>query len=196
MSIQVYFLATAVMLLFVSLVVTRSGLRRQRDGDGYEVHGDGEASFKGDSLVAELSARIFCAEDSEFVAKQSCSNVARAFQVERTLLAIEWLRGVRRQVNCIFRSHLKAARQNPDLTPLGELRLGIHFLTFQVATAVLYVVIRVRGPLGAARLVLVSLGLSEEFVRLAKDVLPSGSTTVGVELLDLDPHTDQRRAAR
>jgi hypothetical protein len=195
-SIQVYFLATAVMLLFVSLLVTRSGLRRQGDGEGYEVHGDGETSFKGDSLVAELSARIFCPEDSEFVASQSCANVARTFQLERRLLAMEWLRGVRQQVNRVFRFHLKAARQNPDIAPLGELRLGIDFLAFQLAAALLYAVIRVRGPLGAARLVHVSLGLSEKFLGLAKDIVPLGSTTVGIELLDLDRDTNQRRAAR
>ena len=184
------------MLLFVSILVTRSALRRQRDGDGYEVHGDGETSFKGDSLVAELSARIFCPEDSEFVSSQCNANVAGTFELERTLLAIDWLRGVRQQVNRVFRSHLKAARQNPDIAPLGELRLGIDFLAFQLATALLYSVIHVRGPLGAATLVLVSLRLSEKFVRLAKDALPSGGATVGAELLDLDPHADQRRAAR
>jgi hypothetical protein len=194
-SVQVYFLITAVMLLFVSFVLIRGGPRRPVDDGAHEDFGQSKPSVKRASLVAELSARIFSPGDSEFVAGQ-CPNLARTFRQERTILAIEWLRGVRRQVNCLFRSHLKAARQNSDLTPAGELRLGAHFLTFQIATAVLYVVIRVQGPLRAARLVVLLLGLSDKFVRTAKEIIPIGSTEVAVELLELDPHANRRRAAQ
>lgn len=194
MSVQVYFLITAVMLLFVSFVLIKGGLRPLDDG-AHEVLAQSKPSFKRDSLVAELSARIFSPGDSEFVSGQ-CPSLARTFRQERTILAIDWLRDVRRQVNCLFRSHLKAARQNPDLTPAGELRLGAHFLTFQIATALLYVVIRVRGPLRAARLVVISLGLSEKFIGMAKELIPIGGAEVAIELLDLDPHANQRRAAR
>ena len=184
------------MLLFVSVVLIRGGLRRPLDdGAQNEDLGQSKPSFKRDSLVAELSARIFSPGDSEFVSGQ-CPNLARTFRQERTILAIEWLRGVRRQVNCLFRSHLKAARQNPDLTPAGELRLGAHFLMFQIATAILYVVIRVRGPLRAARLVVFSLGLSDKFMRMAKEIIPIAGTEVAVELLELDPHANHRRAAQ
>lgn len=185
------------MLLLVALALTRGGLQSRLDGNSHdEVGEESETPYRGDSLVAEVSARIFCAEDSEFVSSQSNANVVRTFQLERTILAIAWLRGVRQQVNRVFRAHLKAARQNPDIAPLGELRLGIDFLAFQLATALLYGVIRVRGPLGAARLVLVSLELSEKFSRLAKDIVPTGGTEVAVELLDLERHTNQGRAAR
>jgi hypothetical protein len=183
------------MLLFVCFVLIRGGLRRSLDDGAHEDLGPSKPSFKRDSLVAELSARIFSAGDSEFVSGQ-CPNLARTFRQERTILAIEWLRGVRRQVNCLFRSHLKAARQNPDLTPAGELRLGAHFLALQIATAVLYVIIRVRGPLRAARLVVLLLGRSDKFVRIAKEIIPIGGTEVAVELLELEPHANQRRAAR
>ena len=195
MSIQLYFLITAVMLLFVSFVLLRGGPRRPLDDGAHEEFGQSTPSFKRDSIVAELSARIFSPEDSEFVSGL-CPNLARRFQQERTFLAIEWLRGVRRQVNYLFRSHLRAARKNPDLTPAGELRLGAQFLTFQIATALLYVVIRVRGPLRAARLVVISLRLSEKFVGMAKEIIPIGGTEVAIELLDLDPHGNQPRAAR
>lgn len=195
MNAQVYFLITALILLFVSFVLIRGGLRRPADDSSHEDLGQSKLSFKRDSLVAELSARIFSPEDSEFVSGL-CPHLARTFRQERTILAIEWLRGVRSQVNCLFRSHLKAVRQNPDLTPAGELRLGAHFLTFQIATALLYVVIRVRGPLRAARLVIISLELSEKFIGLAKEIIPIGGTEVAIELLDLDPHGNQRRVAR
>jgi xanthosine utilization system XapX-like protein len=68
----------------------------------------------------------------------------------------------------------------------------MHFLTFQLTTGILYIVIRVRGPLPAARFVLLSLLLSEKMLKLAKDVLPSTGTAVSVELLGLDANANGR----
>jgi xanthosine utilization system XapX-like protein len=191
MTAHLYFLLGAVILLLIFFLLSRAGLRHAQNRDGCE--GDAQ-EFKRDSLAAELSARIFSAEDPDFVSSETCASAARAFQQERTTLALEWLRGVRTQVNCLFRSHLQAARQNPDLKPAGELRLGMHFLTFQLTTGILYIVIRVRGPLPAARLVLLSLLLSEKILKMAKDVLPS--TTVSVELLGLDSNANNQGEAR
>jgi hypothetical protein len=190
---HLYFLLGAVMLLLIVFPLVRAGLRYEQNRDGCE--GDPQ-EFKRDSLATELSARIFSAEDSEFVSSETCASAARAFQQERTTLALEWLRGVRTQVNRLFRSHLQAARQNPDLKPAGELRLGMHFLTFQLTTGILYIVIRMRGPLPAARLVLFSLLLSEKMLKMAKDVLPSAGTAVSVELLGLDSNANDRGKAR
>jgi hypothetical protein len=190
---HLYFLLGAVMLLLIVFPLVRAGLRYEQNRDGCE--GDPQ-EFKRDSLATELSARIFSAEDSEFVSSETCASAARAFQQERTTLALEWLRGVRTQVNRLFRSHLQAARQNPDLKPAGELRLGMHFLTFQLTTGILYIVIRMRGPLPAARLVLFSLLLSEKMLKMAKDVLPGTGTAVSVELLGLDSNANDRGKAR
>jgi len=121
---HLYFLFGAVILVLICFLLIRAGLRHEHNRDGCESDAQG---LKGDSLAAELSARIFSAEDSEFVSSETCASAARAFQQERTTLALEWLRGVRTQVNRLFRSHLQAARQNPDLKPAGELRLGMHF---------------------------------------------------------------------
>jgi hypothetical protein len=190
---HLYFLLGAAILLLIVFLLIRAGLRLEQNRDGREGH---PQEFKRDSLAAELSARIFSAEDSEFVSRETCASAARAFQQERATLALEWLRGVRSQVNRLFRSHLQAARQNPDLKPAGELRLGMHFLTFQLTTGILYIVIRVRGPLPAARLVLFSLLLSEKMIKMAKDVLPSTGTAVAVELLGFDSNANDRGSAR
>ena len=193
MTAYLYFPLGAVILLLISFLLIRAGLRREQNRDAYEGHAK---EFKRDSLAAELSARIFSAEDSEFVSSKTCASVARAFRQERTTFALEWLRGVRTQVNHLFRAHLQAARQNPDLKPAGELRLGMHFLTFQLTTGILYIVIRVRGPLPAARLVLLSLRLSEKVLKMAKDVLPSTGTAISVELLGLDSNANERSSGR
>ena len=148
MTAYLYFLLGAVIVLLIFFLLGRTGLRHGQNRDGCA--GDAQ-EFKRDSLAAELSARIFSAEDPEFVCSETCASAARAFQQERTALALEWLRGVRTEVNRLFRSHLQAARQNPDLKPALELLLGLHFLTFQLITGILYIVIRVRGPLPAAR---------------------------------------------
>jgi hypothetical protein len=193
MTANLYFLLGAVMLLLIFFLLVRARLRPEQNRDGRQ--GDAQ-EFKRDSLTAELSARIFSAEDSEFVSSETCASAARAFQRERTTLALEWLRAVRTQVNCLFRSHLQAARQNPDLKPAAELRLGMHFLTFQLTTGILYIVIRVRGPLPAARLVLLSLLLSEKMLKMAKDVLPSTGTAVSGEFLGFDSNANNQSEAR
>lgn len=193
MTAYLYFPLGAVILLLIFFLSIRAGLRHEQNRDAYKVDAE---EFRRDSLAAELSARIFSAEDSEFVSSKTCASAARAFQQERTTLALEWLRGVRTQVSCLFRSHLQAARQNADLKPAGELRLGMHFLTFQLTTGILYIVIRARGPLPAARLVLLSLLLSEKMLKMAKDVLPSTGTAVSVELLGLDSNANDRGKAR
>jgi xanthosine utilization system XapX-like protein len=72
----------------------------------------------------------------------------------------------------------------------------MHFLTFQLTTGILYIVIRVRGPRPAARLVLLSLLLSEKMLKMAKDVLPSTGTAVSVELLGLESNANDRGEAR
>lgn len=196
MSIDSYFLVAAATLLFVSFLFMKGSQRYQLDSDADEVQAEAEPTFKRDSLTAQLSARIFSSEDLEFVFSESCRSVARAFRHERTRLAIEWLRGIRRQVNSVFQSHRKAARRNPDLRPAGELRLGIYFLTFQLATGMLYVAIRFRGPIGAARLVLLYLELSDKLRKMAEDVLPSPGIRVSAELLELEQHANNRRGDR
>ena len=193
MNLELYFLVSAGALLLIAVLLIREDLRHRQDQDTFRAE---VASFNSDSLAGELSVRIFRAEDSEFVARETSPSVARAFRQERTVLAIEWLRGVRGQASRLFRSHLKTARLNPDLSPVGELRLGFQFLAFQLTTSILYAVIRIRGPVRAARLVLFSLDLYEKLLKMAKDLSPITGTAVSAEFLELSPRAGNRSAVR
>jgi hypothetical protein len=192
-TVHFYYLIGAVMLLVLFFLLMRASQRHQQNKESNEVD---RQDFNCDSLAAELSTRIFSREDSDFVSSETPVHVAHAFQRERRTLALAWLRGVRAEVSCLFRSHLKAARRNQDLRPAAELRLAVHFLAFQLTTGLLYTLIRTRGPRPAARLVLLSLDLSDKLLGMAKDILPNSGAVVSVELLELDPHVNNPGPAR
>jgi len=126
-----------------------------------------------DSLEIELSKRLFCSDDGEFVSRELPSGTGRQFRRARTVLALEWLRNVRLHVNSVFRAHLGAARNNPDLSPRDELRVTVDFVAFHLATTMLYAVIFMFGPLYAARLVYVSLDLFNKLQLTSGDLLPT-----------------------
>ncbi len=144
-------------------------------------------------LTFELSARLFGAEDSDFVASETSPQMAQSFRRERATLALDWLREVRRYVSLMMRAYRRLARSNADLTPAGELKLGFEFLLFQATTGVLYLVIRLIGPLHAAKLVRYSLELAGQVRKLSEDILPAG-TRVAAELLDIEGQTKNRAA--
>jgi hypothetical protein len=189
---HLYYLIGAVVLVALFSLLMWLGQRHQQNKESYE---SDRQDFNCDSLAAELSARIFSREDSDFVSIETSVHVTRAFERERATLALAWLRGVRAEVSHLFRSHLKAARQNQDLRPAAELRLAFHFLCFQLTTGLLYTLIRARGPLPAARLALLSLDLSDQLLGMAKEIVPPGAV-VSVELAELEPHVNTAGSAR
>lgn len=193
MSAHLYFLVIGTIVLAVSSLLLRRGSRRSFDWESYGTEEETALPFEWDSLTSELCAKIFNPEDSDFVASESSGQFARKFRQERTVLALDWLRGVRSQVNLLMRAHVRAARWNPDLRPADELRLGFDFLLFQLTSGILYVVIWVQGPLHASKLVGYSLGLTRK-LREITDVLPVGRP-VAVELMDMERQGNGRTAA-
>jgi hypothetical protein len=193
MSVHLYFLAMAAIVLAVSVVFLRRGTRRSFNEYADATEQKTSLPFSWDPLTSELSARIFNPEDSDFVTRESSRQIARSFRIERAALALHWLLEVRRHVYLLMRAHLSAARSNPDLKPAGELRLGFEFLLFRVTSGILYVVIWLIGPLHAATLVRYSLELAGELRKMTEDIL-TGSTRVAADLLDSEPRTKNRTA--
>jgi len=182
----VYSLVAAVTVLGVSLLLLRRGGRRDFSRQVYGAGQETSLPFGWDSLTAELSARIFDPEDSDFVANETSRTLTRQFRQERTALALDWLRGVRGQVNQSIRAHFEAARGNPDIKPAGELRLGFEFLLFQLTSGILYLIVWAYGPPRAAKLVGYSLDLAWRLRKMTEDVLPVRGR-VAVELVDIEP---------
>lgn len=104
-----------------------------------------------DPLVLELGKRIFSVEDRCLVASETPSQFASGFHDERTLLALEWVRQVRVRVRGVIKEHRRAARVRSDVRTASELKLASEFLTFELASGVLYCLIVVRGLSGAAK---------------------------------------------
>lgn len=174
MSALGYFPLAALAVLTVCLI--RARRLRQHDIDS-DIYGTGEESslaYGWDSSSSEVCARIFDAEDCEFVASRTSRHFSRNFRRERTVLALDWLRVARRQVNRSIRAHLRAARENVGLEPAGEIKLAFEFLLFQLTSGILYVVILACGPPRAAKLVGCSLELARRLRKLTADVLPTG----------------------
>ncbi len=183
MSVLAYFLLAAVIIVSVCLLLSRRGGRRDFDWEGI---GTGqETSLPGgwDSLTSELSARIFDPEDLNFVASEASRQLTRQFRRERTMLALDWLRAVRGQVNHLIRAHLRAARGNAELKPAEEIKLGFEFLVFQLTSGILYLVIWAFGPPRAAKLVGYSLELAGQMRKVTEDILPAGRPVVA-DLMD------------
>ncbi len=183
MTALAYLLVAAVTILSVCLVLSRRAGRRDFDREAYGTGQEASLPFEWDSLTSELSARIFDPEDSDFVASETSRQLTRQFRQERTTLALDWLRAVRAQVNQLIRSHLKAARGNPDLKPADEIKLGFEFLLFELTSGILYLVIWAYGAPRAAKLVGYSLELAGQLRKVTEDVLPA-DRQVAVELLE------------
>jgi hypothetical protein len=194
MSAQLYFLLIAATGLAVTVAALWRDKRRNFNENTNVAETESAQAIDWDPLTSELSTRIFAAEDSDFVASESSRQFARAFRESRTALALDWLRGIRRQVHLLRRAHLMAARGNPDLRPADELRLGLEFLLFQVTSGILFLIIWVSGPLHAAKLVGYSLELTEQLRKMTDDILPNVSR-VAVELMHTEPQGKNRTAS-
>ncbi|SRR6266568_5444061 len=183
MTALAYFLVAAATILGVCLLLSRRARRRDFDREAYGTGQETSVPFGGDPLDSELSARIFDPEDEDFVAGETSPRSARQFRQERIAVALDWLQGVRSQVNQSIRAHVRAARGNAGLKPADEVRLGFEFLLFQLMSGILYLVIWACGPPRAAKLVGYSLELAGQMRKVTDDVLPSGRQ-VPVEILE------------
>lgn len=172
-------------ILWVCLLLSRRGRRRDSDGEANGINHEIAGSSGWDPLTSELSGRIFDREDPDFVASETSRQITRQFRRERTGLALDWLRAVRRQVNQLMRSHFRASRSNDDLKPADEIRLWFEFLLFQLTSGILYLVIWVCGPARAAELVGYSLGLAAQLRKVTEEALPAGRQAAA-ELMNRD----------
>jgi len=173
-TVLAFFLLAIVIILSVCLFLSWRGGRQDSDGEASGVEHETAGSFGWDTLTLELSRRIFDREDSDFVASETSRQITRQFRRERTALALDWLRGVRGEVNQLIRAHFRASRGNGDLKPATEIRLWFEFLLFQLTSGILYLVIWVSGPPQAAALLGYSLELAAQLRKVTEDILPTG----------------------
>lgn len=183
MIVHPFLFFAGTILLIVVLLVSRGSVRRRVDGSRVFRH-ETQGPDKWDSLSVELGAQIFSSEDVDFVAGGSSSEFARAFQEERTALALTWLDQVRNEIGHSMGEHAKAARASTSLRTVDELKLALEFALFQVSNRLLYCTVWLHGPLAAGNLVRFSTRLATELRGLLQNFPMARS--VAVEIIEED----------
>jgi len=180
--------------LITAILLFRRATRRAFDRQAFGGEQEAGVPAQWDSLASELGAKIFDSQDEEYVRLACSPQLGRRFRAERTALALDWLREVRRQVNLLFREHLRSARSNSSLQPTDELKLGWEFLLFQVTSGFLYLVTWLFGPSYTAKLASYPQNVAEELRKMTSEAMPGGARVV-VELLDTEPKPGNRAAS-
>jgi hypothetical protein len=104
-------------------------------------------------VEAAAIERIFSTEDMEFISHASSSRARRLFLEERKALAIQWLRKTQKQVAQLMDLHLRIAGHTHEPSPRFELKLGVRYLSFFLASYLLLFLLWLRGPFKAKRVV-------------------------------------------
>jgi hypothetical protein len=118
-----------------------------------------------DAMFLEVTAtkRIFAIDDMEFVSLHGASEVLRLFEKERQLLAVRWLRLTQKQVAQLMDIHLKLASYTFEPSPRFEFRLTVNYFCFVVVSNALLMLLWLRGPFNAVRIVDYTLGVTHYF---------------------------------
>lgn len=137
-----------VVLLCVRLVVQkrRSSLRIVSADDF------AKAQQALNSIVVKTATikRILSDEDCEFVSGTGSDELRRLFLRERKMLVIHWFRTIQKQVAYLMDIHLRLAGAASP-TPESELKLGIQFATFMIASNCLVAIFWLFGPFNARK---------------------------------------------
>lgn len=111
------------------------------------------SSLQGELLPRELVARIFAREDLEYVASTTPRSIRKMFLVEREKIALSWVGHLRRQIVSLRHFHLGSARFYARLNLRTEMMLALDFAILLFACRALELMLHLRGPYGAPRIV-------------------------------------------
>lgn len=108
-----------------------------------------------DAAFVEAAAieRIFSTEDMAFVSHASSPKARRLFLDERKALAIQWLRKTQKQVAQLMDLHFRLAGHTHGPHPGFELKLPAKYLSFLFVSYLLLLLLWLRGPFKARRVV-------------------------------------------
>lgn len=98
----------------------------------------------------EAVARIFSAEDADFIAHVAPTIQSEFFR-ERKKLAVQWLRGVQKQLARLMDLHLRLAGYTYNTSPRFEFQLTLRYLTFRVVSNIVLLLVSLVGPFNASR---------------------------------------------
>jgi len=160
-------------LVFCGRLLVQWGKGRHTQPVTIEDFSRARAALDSMSIETMATRRIFATDDMEFIARTGSLEVQRFFVKERQSLAARWIRLTQKQVAQLMGIHLKLASYTYDPSPRVEFRLAVNYLCFVVVSNALLMLLWVRGPFNAVRIVGYMLGVAEYFcsvfsVRLEK----------------------------
>ena len=120
------------------------------------------------SLAGELSlaARLFEPDDMRFISQQPNQEARRLFLEDRKVLALSWLRQLRRQVRRLKELHLRLASYTNNPNPRVDLGFLTDYVIFASACDVLIIFVWIRGPFEARTIARYTLNSVKELYAL------------------------------
>lgn len=97
--------------------------------------------------------RLFAREDFDYVTSCVPEDICRMFLRERRKIARSWVGMVEKQILALRRFHRIAARQHSKLSFRAEAGLAYDFAMLLLACRALHVLLYLRGPFAAPRIV-------------------------------------------
>lgn len=116
----------------------------------------------------ELADRLFGPDDWEFVLAQDSDRIQRRFLQERRALALAWMEVVRFRTREMMYRHRMLARTSSQLETVVELKLTLHYFSFEIRWQLVALFIWLHGPLGLSSLIRGIDGFSERLSEIAK----------------------------
>jgi hypothetical protein len=104
-------------------------------------------------LPHEILGRIFAKEDLDYITYETSPSVHELFLEERKRIALSWLGQVRRQLLSLKHFHSGSASLYAQLNCRTEIRLAVEFAALQSTCRALQLVLYLRGPYAAPRMV-------------------------------------------
>jgi hypothetical protein len=161
--LPIVLVGTLILFLGLRLVLQSSSTQRQEQAVSMEELTKARDAL--DAVFVESAAirRIFSSEDMEFIAQSSTHKVQHLFLKERKALAIQWLRKTQKEVAQLMDIHLRLAGYTIEPSPRFELQLTAKYVAFFVASHILLLLLWLRGPFKAKRIVGYTVGVAGYF---------------------------------
>jgi hypothetical protein len=146
-------LGTLILVLGLRLALQSSSARTQVPPITIEEFAGAREALDTAFVEAAAIERIFSIDDMQFISHSGSPRVQRLFLNERKALAIQWLRKTQKQVAQLMDIHLRLAGYTHDPSSRFELKLGLRYVAFFLASYVLLLLLWLRGPFKARRVV-------------------------------------------
>jgi hypothetical protein len=152
--IQLIFFLSIGALLFASLFFLARRNPRPEGSSGALIEArQALTALQSGLLPVEMVRRIFAQEDLEYIRSEAPKPVRELFMEERKKIALFWVDQVRTQIRSLRRFHRGAARSYARLNPRLEMELALWFAGLMGACSLLHLLVYVRGPYAAPRMV-------------------------------------------